>query len=297
MTYEPLTAKRFHASRKFSETAFGRIAYVERGSGPAALFVHGALLNGFQWRHQLAGLSSMRRVIAPDSMAMGYTEMNPAQKLGMKAQAAMLLAFIDSLGLERVDLVGNDSGGGAAQILAAEHPERVRTLTLTDCEVHDYDESAPGSLRFRKAAASGALAEALKAVVQSPAAGRRAFASAYQRVDALPDEVFATYAAPLVASAQRIEQLAAYVAATTNKDLIAVAPQLRVLPVPALVLWGAADDFFPLERAKWLEQNLPHVEELVELPGARVFWPEEQPELLNRKLSEFWTRHASTGHA
>src|SRR6185295_13830433 len=69
----------------------------------------------------------------------GLYEMNPAQKLGMKAQAAMLLAFIDSLGLERVDLVGNDSGGGAAQILAAEHPERVRTLTLTDCEVHDYD--------------------------------------------------------------------------------------------------------------------------------------------------------------
>ena len=101
MTDPSLGAEHFHASRKFNETAFGRIAYVERGSGPAALFVHGALLNGFQWRHQLAGLSSMRRVIAPDSMAMGYTEMRPGQKLGMKAQAAMLLAFMDNLEIGR----------------------------------------------------------------------------------------------------------------------------------------------------------------------------------------------------
>ena len=192
---------------------------------PKLFMLHGWMDVSASFQFLVDALRRDWRVIAPDSMAMGHTEMNPAQKLGMKAQAAMLLAFIDSLGLERVDLVGNDSGGGAAQILAAEHPERVRTLTLTDCEVHDYDESAPASLRFRKAAASGALAEALKAVVQSPAAGRRAFASAYQRVDALPDEVFATYAAPLVASAQRIEELAAYVAAMTNKDLIAVAPE------------------------------------------------------------------------
>src|SRR5439155_9064671 len=152
MSVHPMShAGSFHQSRRFADTASGRIAYVERGAGPAALFVHGALLNGFQWRHQLAGLSNMRRVIAPDSLAMGYTEMNPGQPLGMAAQARMLLAFMDSLSLDRVDLVGNDSGGGAAQILAAEHPERIRSLVLTNCEVHDYDELAPAFVRFGKA--------------------------------------------------------------------------------------------------------------------------------------------------
>jgi haloalkane dehalogenase len=292
MSVHPIIhAAQFHESRRFAETPFGRIAYVERGAGPAALFVHGALLNGFQWRHQLAGLAHIRRVIAPDSLAMGYTEMRPGQPLGMKAQAAMLLAVMDSLALDRVDLVGNDSGGGAAQVLAAEHPDRIRSLTLTNCEVHDYDDANPAFERFRKALQAGLIAKALKEAVASPAAGRRVYGNAYQDVNALPDEVFATYAAPLVASQDRIDQFVAYIAATTKHDLIAVAPRLRALLAPVLVLWGTSDEFFPLERARWLERNLPRVEEVVEIPGAPVFWPEEQPALLNSKLSEFWTRH------
>ena len=46
----PIDAKAFHAERRFAKTGFGRIAYVERGRGPVALFIHGLPLNGFQWR-------------------------------------------------------------------------------------------------------------------------------------------------------------------------------------------------------------------------------------------------------
>ncbi|HEX6536074.1 MAG TPA: LytTR family transcriptional regulator DNA-binding domain-containing protein [Gemmatimonadaceae bacterium] len=53
MTPGPMDAAAFHASRRFARTGFGRIAYVERGSGDAALFLHGYPLNGFQWRGAL----------------------------------------------------------------------------------------------------------------------------------------------------------------------------------------------------------------------------------------------------
>jgi hypothetical protein len=65
---------RFHASRQFVPTRFGRIAYVERGSGPAALFLHGLPLNGFQWRGSLERLSAHRRCLVPDLIGLGYTE-------------------------------------------------------------------------------------------------------------------------------------------------------------------------------------------------------------------------------
>ena len=132
-----LTREAFAGSRRFAETTHGRIAYVERGEGPAALFLHGVPLSGYHWRHQLATLSDARRCIAPDLMGLGHTEIAADADVTFPAQAAMLLELLDALGIDRVDLVGNDSGGGVAQILAARAPERIRSLVLTNCDTHD----------------------------------------------------------------------------------------------------------------------------------------------------------------
>ena len=280
-------------TRKFVDTAFGRIAVQDVGSGPAALFVHGAMLNGDQWRHQLSGLSDVRRVIAPDSLGMGHTEARPDQPLGMNNQAAMLRALLDALQIDRVDLVGNDSGGGAAQVFAANNPGRVRTLALTNCEVDDYDEDAPASARLRAQVESGMLVKILRAASDNPAIGRKALAVAYEDVRALPDELVLGYLRPLVQSEERIRQLLRYFAATTKRDLVAVREQLRKLPAPTLVLWGTSDDFFDVKWARWLEVNLPDVTEVVELAGAKVFWPEERPDFLNAKLRAHWAAHGA----
>src|SRR5207253_10494457 len=116
------------------ETPSGRISYTSAGSRPVALFLHGVVLNKHLWRHQLAGLSDIRRCIAVDLLAHGDTEIAPDQDVSVTANAAMLREFLDALGIDRVDLIGNDSGGGIAQIFAAMNPDRVRTLTLTDCD-------------------------------------------------------------------------------------------------------------------------------------------------------------------
>src|ERR1700758_3902129 len=115
----------------------GRISYTEQGSGPVALFVHGVLLNDHLWRHQQAGLSDMRRTIAVDLLAHGDTEIEPNQDVSVTANAAMLRECLDALGIDKVDVVGNDSGGGISQIFAASYPQRVRSLTLTNCDTHD----------------------------------------------------------------------------------------------------------------------------------------------------------------
>jgi len=101
--------------------------FVEKGDGPVALFVHGVPLNGFHWRQAIAGLCDLRRCLAPDLMGLGYSEIGPDQKLDFEAQAQMLLEFLDALGIETVDLVGNDSGGAVAQILATNAPARIRS--------------------------------------------------------------------------------------------------------------------------------------------------------------------------
>src|ERR1700723_529234 len=120
------------SSKHSIQTASGRISYVEQGTGPVALFVHGVLLNAHLWRHQLADLSDIRRSIAVDLLAHGDTEIAPGQDVSVTANAKMLKEFLDALKIDQVDLVGNDSGGGISQIFAALYPERVRSFTLTN---------------------------------------------------------------------------------------------------------------------------------------------------------------------
>src|SRR4030088_1756304 len=89
------------------QTPSGRISYTEQGTGPVALFVHGVLLNGHLWRHQLEDLSDIRRNIAVDLLAHGDTEIPPDQDVSVTGNAKMLNQFLDALNIDQVDLVGN----------------------------------------------------------------------------------------------------------------------------------------------------------------------------------------------
>ena len=101
----PIDVSAFHASRRFARTHFGRIAYIERGAGPVALFMHGFPLNGYQWRGALERLSSRRRCIAPDFMGLGYTEVTADQDLAPATQAEMIGAFLSTLSIDAVDVI------------------------------------------------------------------------------------------------------------------------------------------------------------------------------------------------
>src|SRR5260370_39819163 len=111
-----------------SHTPSGRISYIDGGSGSVALFVHGVLLNKHLCRRQLTGLSDIRRCIAVDLLAHGDTEIEPGQDVSVTANANMLREVLDALQIDKVGVVGNDTGGGIAPIFGALNPKRGRSL-------------------------------------------------------------------------------------------------------------------------------------------------------------------------
>jgi pimeloyl-ACP methyl ester carboxylesterase len=271
-------------------TPSGRISYTEAGSGPVALFVHGVLLNGHLWRHQLRGLSDLRRCIAVDLLAHGDTEIAPDQDVSVTANATMLREFLDALEIDQVDLVGNDSGGGIAQIFAALHPSRVRTLTLTDCDAHD--NWPPEAFKpFLALAAAGGLRGALdgmladKSVYRSP----QALGPAYEHPEQLADETIETYLRPLVRTEQRTRDLQRFLAAFDSRHTVAVEAQLRRLQAPTLIVWGTDDVYFDERWARWLAETIPGTRRRVALQGARIFFPEERATEFNQELRTHWS--------
>jgi pimeloyl-ACP methyl ester carboxylesterase len=270
-------------------TSSGRIAYAEAGSGPVALFVHGVLLNGHLWRRQLADLSDVRRCIALDLLAHGDTEIAPDQDVSVTANARMLREVIDVLGIDKVDLVGNDSGGGIAQIFAAMNPSRVRSLALTDCDVHD--NWPPEAFKpFLEMAAAGGLRGTLDAMLADKNVYRSAEAlgAAYEHPDRVTDETIETYLRPLVRTEQRTRDFQRFLAAFDSKHTVAVEGQLRELKAPTLIAWGTDDVYFDVRWSHWLAKTIPGTRKRLELEGARIFFPEERAEEFNRELRSHW---------
>lgn len=277
------------------DTASGRIGYAEEGSGPVALFVPGAVLNKHVWRHQLAGLSDIRRCIAVDLLAHGDTEIEPGQDVSVTANAHMIRQFLDVLGIDQVDLVGNDSGGGISQIFAALYPERVRTLTLTNCETHD--NWPPEAFQpFLDMAASGHLSETLQAMLIDKANYRSpdALGVAYERPEDVSDADIETYLQPHLRSEQRTRDLERFLAAFDHSHTLAIESQLRQLQAPTLIVWATDDVYFPVRWAHWLAETIPGAKPPVELVGARLYFPEERADEFNELLRRSWLDDVSS---
>lgn len=272
------------------ETASGRISYTEAGSGPVALFVHGVILNKHIWRHQIAGLSDIRRCIAIDLLAHGDTEIALDQDVSVTANAKMLKEVLDALQIDQVDVVGNDSGGGIAQIFAALNLDRVRSLTLTNCDTHD--NWPPEAFKpFVEMVASGGLSKTLNAMLSDKSIYRSpgALGPAYEHPEIATEEDIEIYLRPHVRTEQRTRDLERFVLAFDHKHTLTIEPQLRKLKAPTLIVWGTDDVYFPVKWAHWLAEAIPGAKPPIELAGARIFFPEERAEAFNKLLRSHWS--------
>lgn len=274
--------------KKRVATSVGEIAYVERGAGPAALFVHGVFLNSYLWRHVIDRVAGVRRCLALDLISHGDSPAQPGQDISFRAQAAMLEAFCEALGLDQVDLVANDSGGAIAQIFAARHPQRIRTLTLTNCDVHD-NYPPPAFAAARASAAAGRFSARRAEFGSDMALLRPGFGLAYEDVDRVSDETLRTYLAPLFSTLERARDLERWLTLSGDcSQTVEIEPLLRQLRAPTLIMWGTADPFFPLQWAYWLKSRIPGARSVIELPGAKLFFPEERPDAVANALCGHW---------
>ena len=279
------------------QTPSGLISYTEQGTGPVALFVHGVLLNGHLWHNQLADLSDIRRCIAVDLLAHGDTEIASDQDVSVTANAKMLREFLDALHIDQVDLVGNDSGGGISQIFAALYPERVRSLTLTDCDTHD--NWPPEAFKpFLAMAAAGGLRGTLDAILSDKNVYRSsgALGPAYEHPELVNDDTIEGYLRPFLRSEQRLHDLERFLAAFDNKHTLAVENRLKTLKAPTLIVWGTDDIYFDIKWSHWLADNIPGTRRRVELQGARIFFPDERWQEFDKELRSHWQLAKQAAH-
>jgi pimeloyl-ACP methyl ester carboxylesterase len=285
----PMDAKSFQASRRFQATRFGNIAYVEQGSGEAALFLHGFPLNGFQWRGALPRLADARRCIAPDFLGLGYTQVADGQSVAPAAQADKLAAFMDALGIAHADIVANDSGGAVAQLLATRYPQRVRSLLLTNCDTEHECPPAAMAPVIAMARKGAYVDEWLRPWLLDKALARSdkgLGGMTFSYPDHPTDEAIDMYLSPLVSNARRTE---AYALALEQNSLAGIGTKLAASQVPVRIIWGMADPIFSPAGAEYLDKAFPHSRGVHRIANGKLFFPEEFPDVIAAAARQLWT--------
>ena len=284
-------AQRYDRERRFLQNAFGRIAYIDRGAGPAVLFLHGFPLSSFQWRGAIERLAIDHRCLAPDLMGLGYTEVRPGQSVAPAAQAEMIDAFLEQLSVQNVDVVANDSGGAVAQLLVTKYPQRVRTLLLTNCDV-ETDSPPPALLPIIEMARTGLYPDLYlqpwlehKDVARSATGlGGMCYSDPVHPTDAALEQ----YLRPLVSSSERKALVNRYTLALAPNPLAGIESSLRKCAVPTRVVWGSADNIFSSRSPDYLAGILPRFRGICRLSRAKLFFPEEYPDTIVGEARLLW---------
>jgi pimeloyl-ACP methyl ester carboxylesterase len=285
----------FSSRKRFADVGQARVAYVDEGVGPPVLLLHGCPFSSFIWRKIVARLRGRFRCIAPDLLGLGDTETPPEADWSVRSQARMISAFLDALALDSVHVVGHDQGGAVAQVLAADHPERVRTLVLCNAEAYDNWPSAE-ELPFVKLTQAPGVGPVLLWLLSFPTVTRFVLSveRAFQDRRVLTPDLVRGYVRANMADAHKRAKTRRYLARqmdpANQRSTVDVVERLRRLDRPVLLLWGKHDPHFGPEWAKRLRRDIPAVRGL-ELLDAGHMLMEEKPDEFAAVISDFFAQH------
>jgi pimeloyl-ACP methyl ester carboxylesterase len=286
------TMERLDKYRNQVQTKSGPASYIDTGGpGRVALFVHGLGTSSYLWRHVIGQLDGQRRCVAVDLPLHGQTPAAADQDFTLPGFARFLAEVCEGLELTDIDLVANDTGGAISQVFATGHPELLHTLTLTNCEAHD---NLPPKLLLPAVwlAHMGLAARISPRLLRDIRRGRKRFYGlGYQDIENLPEDLARFWLESQFATPELARQNERIMTSLHARDLLAIEPALARLQVPTLIVWGTGDKFFRLKWAYWLRDTIPGATEVVELSGARIFFPDERATELTAALRRHWDAH------
>ena len=226
------------------------VVYLEGGSGAPLVLVHGFGADKDNFTRVARFLTPHYRVIAPDLVGFGESAHRADVDYRYAAQAERLHAFVQALGLQRIDLGGNSMGGGIAMSYAAQHPQDVASLWLIDCA--GIAEAPPSELaRVIKTTGANPLMIAqesdypafIKFVMSDP--------------PWIPGAVMDVLARERIAN-QALERQVFQQIATDS-----VSAAVTGLKTPTLVMWGEEDRALSVGTVPVLQKLLPNAQAIV----------------------------------
>jgi pimeloyl-ACP methyl ester carboxylesterase len=222
-------------------TIYGqKIHYVEAGSGPNVILLHGLGSSSQEWQFNIGPLAEKFHVFVPDQIGFGKSD-KPLVNYRIRTYVDFLDQFCKQLKIERPTLIGNSMGGWIAAIYAATYPDRVARIVLADAAGYappkDFDTRAFFSL-------NPTTREEMKILV-----ARVFYNKAFLTDEAIDQSM-----------AARLGAGDGYTIKTITESIIRGEDFLddivKTIKAPTLIVWGRQDGLVPLSEGERFHKDI-----------------------------------------
>lgn len=289
MTITPDSRPRFtDAEVHRISTAGLPIAYRDIGEGPTVLLLHGWPTDGRTYAPIVEALADHYRFVIPDLPGGGDTPWSRNHDLSPAGQARIIEQFVAQLGIERLTVLGSDSGGMVARWFTSTAEPLVSGLVLLNTEVPGH--RAPFQRRSRLMARwlPGYTSLAMRQLRQPTfLASPAGFGGTLFDQDLLMGSFRERFLEPLTASHARMDAARrSFVSLLDWGQVDQLAAIHTRITTPTWFIWGSDDLTFPLAQAKHMFQQFPNARGFITIENARLYVHEDRPDEVIRSLRE-----------
>jgi pimeloyl-ACP methyl ester carboxylesterase len=257
------------------------------GSGPAIVFLHGFPLSGRTWDQVLSHLRDRFTCYTPDLIGLGQSHSTAGDDYSSPGQARAFQGMLSELGVGSYALVGNDTGGWVARELALVDTPRVSHLVLTNTEIPFH--RPPWIPMYQVLAHVPGFGGVIRQFLRWRAFRRSSlvFGGCFHDLTHLDGEFHQRFIEPLVSSKGRMDGVLEFLREMKFARLDEFKELHRRLTMPTLFIWGANDPTFPEPAAREMMTQFPHVAGFHSIAKAKLFFYEEHPQEVARRIERF----------
>ena len=263
----------FPFASRFLDVGGNRIHYIDEGSGPSLLLLHGNPSWSFLYRHIVLRLAPHFRCVAPDYPGFGLSTATSAYGYTAREHSGVLEGFVDALGLSELRIMVQDWGGPIGLGLAGRRPELAHSFIIGN----SFAWPATTAMKGFSYVVGNPLSRCL--VTRYNLLARWLIPAGINRT--LTDAELAAYMGPFPTAASR---LPTWIFARQIRDSASYLSEVeaglaKLSDKPALIVWGDADGAFrAADRDRFA--GLFSMHRVVELRGAKHFIQENAPEAI-----------------
>lgn len=261
--------------------------YVDEGSGDPIVCMHGMPTWGYLYRNFVSKLSKSNRIVVPDQMGFGKSEVPQNKQYIMEEHVSNLKKLILNLNLNKITLVMQDWGGPIGFGFAVDYPEQIKALVIMNTSIGVMKEGRkPWYANLEE---KGIYEEAMKNVSNLIKGG------IYNK-NKITETLLRAYSAPYT----REESFKGVLAWPKDIPIGKDHPSAKIMQYvrdnlnkleekPKILIWGMKDPIFPPKMIKWWQEIYPNLE-IYKIEDASHFLQEDAPDTIISIIKKFMTK-------